>query len=140
VRRSVEERLVSPAVDAGFVKAVKEGRIEIVPTVERFEGPDLVLVDGARIQPDVVVCATGYRRGLEALVGHLDVLDERGLQRTWPEIEVPEALGLFFIGYYTRVSGQLRQIRFQVRKLTRVAARRAAAAPEPAAPEAPAAA
>ena len=140
VRRSVEERLVSPAVDAGFVKAVKEGRIEIVPTVERFEGPDVVLVDGVRIQPDVVICATGYRRGLEAVVGHLDVLDERGLQRTWPEIEVPEAPGLYFMGYYARVSGQLRQIRFQARKLARVAARRAAAAPEPAASEASAAA
>ena len=64
------------------------------------------------------------------------MLDERGLQRTWPEIEVPEARGLFFIGYYARVSGQLRQIRFQVRKLARVAASRAAAAPEPPAAEA----
>jgi putative flavoprotein involved in K+ transport len=136
VKRSIEQRFVSPAIDAGFVKAVKERRIEIVPTVERFEGRDVVLVDGSRIRPDVVICATGYRRGLEPLVGHLGVLDERGMQRTWPKIEVPEAPGLFFLGYYARVSGQLRQMRLQARQLARTVRRRAAAEARPAAPRA----
>ena len=35
-----------------------------------------VLVDGSRLEPHAVVLATGYRTGLEPLVGHLGVLDE----------------------------------------------------------------
>ena len=84
VKSTVEERLVAPAVDAGFVDALKAGRIELVTTIERFEGPEVVLTDGQRLRPDVVLCATGYRRGLEPLVGHLDVLDERGLPSALP--------------------------------------------------------
>jgi putative flavoprotein involved in K+ transport len=68
----------APAYDAGFVASVKAGRIEIVAAVEGFDGADVLLADGARVQPDAVIAATGYRRGLEPLVGHLGVLDERG--------------------------------------------------------------
>ena len=81
VRRSVDERRIAPAVDAGFVQAVKDRRIELLPEIDRFEAADVVLADGARIQPDVVICATGYRRGLDSVVGHLGVLDEHGLPR-----------------------------------------------------------
>lgn len=38
---------------------------EIVAAVEGFDGPGVLLADGTRIQPDVVIAATGYRRGLE---------------------------------------------------------------------------
>jgi hypothetical protein len=45
----------------------------------------------------VVIAATGYTTGLEPLVGHLDVLDERGV----PLIHggPAAAAGLRFIGY-----------------------------------------
>ena len=39
------------------------------------------LTDGTRVEADAIIAATGYRRGLEPLVGHLGVLDERGLPR-----------------------------------------------------------
>ena len=32
-------------------------------------------IDGESLRPDVIICATGYRHGLEPLVGHLDMLD-----------------------------------------------------------------
>ena len=47
-----------------------------------------------------MICATGYRRGLEPLVGHLGVLDERGAPRTVGAR--PAAMGLRFVGYVTR--------------------------------------
>src|SRR6266511_4069806 len=68
------QRGVAPAVDCGFVDALKRGEIELVRVVERFEGADVVLADGGRLQPDAVIAATGYERGLEPLVGHLGVL------------------------------------------------------------------
>jgi putative flavoprotein involved in K+ transport len=137
VRRSIQERAVGPAIDEGFVDAVKAGRIEIVPAVVAFEGDDVLLADDSRVQPEVVICATGYRRGLEEVVGHLDVLDERGMPRDWPTVEVPETRNLFFVGYYAKVSGQLRQMRFEARKIARTIKRRRSAAqaatpPEPA--------
>ena len=47
-----------------------------------------------------MIAATGYRRGLEPLVGHLDVLDERGT----PRVRAGEAAapGLRFVGYTPR--------------------------------------
>ena len=90
VRRSVDERRIAPAVDAGFVQAVKDRRIELLPEIDRFEAADVVLADGARIQPDVVICATGYRRGLDSVVGHLGVLDEHGLPRGGPPSRCPK--------------------------------------------------
>ena len=81
---------------------LKAGRIEIVAAVVGFDGPDVLLGDGARIQPEVVIAATGYRRGLEPLVGHFGVLDEDGIPLA--EVEVPvtagesESVSLYGIG------------------------------------------
>ena len=38
----------------------------------------VALVDGSRLDPDVVICATGYQPRPEPLVGHLGVLDANG--------------------------------------------------------------
>src|SRR3954469_25932628 len=54
-------RGVVPIVDTGFVKAVKERRLEVVATVDRFDNGDAVLADGTRLRPDLIVAATGYR-------------------------------------------------------------------------------
>ncbi|MFN2615704.1 MAG: flavin-containing monooxygenase [Thermoleophilaceae bacterium] len=127
LRSSLEQKRIAPAIDAGFVEAVKAGRIELVPTIERFEGRDVLLVDGTRIQPDAVIAATGYRRGLEPLVGHLGVLDERGFPAGAFErgvLEQPHAPGLFFIGYRAKISGQLRLMRIDSRRIARLVKRR----------------
>jgi cation diffusion facilitator CzcD-associated flavoprotein CzcO len=56
----------------------------------------------ARPQPDAVICATGYVRGLEPIVGHLGVLDEHGAPRAVAGEAVAE--GLRFLGYLSRPS------------------------------------
>ena len=65
--------LVGAAVDDGFVEALKTERARVVPQVERLDGPEVVLAGGSRLRPNAIICATGYRRGLEPLVGHLGV-------------------------------------------------------------------
>ena len=60
------------------IDAIRDGSIEVVATVEAFDGDKVVLVDGSRLDPDAVILATGYLRGLETLVGHLGVLDDTG--------------------------------------------------------------
>jgi putative flavoprotein involved in K+ transport len=117
--------LVGAAVDDGFVDALKAGRTRVVAEVDRLEGADAVLVDGTRLQPDAVICATGYRRGLEPIVGHLGVLRPDGLpirhQRAAPEH--PAAPQLYFAGFYGSNAGQIRVMPFHARQIGRAAAR-----------------
>jgi putative flavoprotein involved in K+ transport len=92
-----------PILDVGFVRQVREGRIEVVAAVEALDGADVVLADGSRIRPDVVIAAIGFRPGIEPLVGHLGVLDERGL----PLSDEP-APGLHLFGYSATLGGTIR--------------------------------
>lgn len=116
-----------PVVDAGIVTAVRSGAVEVVPAPARFEPGAVVLADGRRLEVDAVVAATGFRPGLEPLVGHLGVLDARGRPVVDGWLEAVAAPGLHFVGYVSPISGQLREIAWQARRLGRRASRRRAA-------------
>jgi cation diffusion facilitator CzcD-associated flavoprotein CzcO len=91
----------APAIlDKPVIDAIKRRRIEITAAVESLDATGVVLADRTRLEPDVVIAATGYCTGLQPLVGHLGVLDERHL----PLIHggPPAAPGLRFIGYQPR--------------------------------------
>jgi hypothetical protein len=62
-----------------------------------------VLADGSHVEPDAVICATGFRSGLAPLVGHLGVLDARGMPRAYGA--EPAAPGLRFVGFVVRPAG-----------------------------------
>jgi cation diffusion facilitator CzcD-associated flavoprotein CzcO len=96
-----------PILDVGIVDAVRRGRVEIVAAVTGFDGADVLLADGSRIRPDVVIAATGFRAGLEPLVGHLGVLGPRGLPTTTDG--EPALPGLWFVGFVPTLGGQLRE-------------------------------
>ncbi len=68
-------------VDAGVIDTIKARRIEVVPAVDSFDAGAVRLRDGSTVEPDAVICATGYRPALESLVGDLAVLDEQGRPR-----------------------------------------------------------
>ena len=87
-------------VDERVIESIRGGDIEIVAGVEALERRTVLLADGSAVEPDAVICATGYRCGLEPLVGHLGVLDDKGRPRTHGER--PAAPGLRFIGYVPR--------------------------------------
>ena len=92
---------VAPAIiDKEVIEAIKAGHIKVVRGVESLDDHTVQLADGAEVEPDAVICATGYRSGLEPLVGHLGVLDERGVPRSLGE-RAP-APGLRFVGYVSR--------------------------------------
>jgi putative flavoprotein involved in K+ transport len=114
----------APAYDDGFVASLKAGRIEVVAAVEGFDGADVLLADGMHVQPEAVIAATGYRRALEPLVGHLGVLDERGMPLVHGSRQHPAAPGLYFTGFRGELSGQLRLMRFDARAIARAVARR----------------
>lgn len=125
VYRRVREEGQIPILDVGLVDAIRAGTVEVVAGVEAFDGADVVLSDGARLQPDAVLAATGYRRGLDALVGDLGVLAPDGTPTVHGARTSPAAPGLHFIGYTNPISGMFRELRLDARRIAKAIARRA---------------
>jgi cation diffusion facilitator CzcD-associated flavoprotein CzcO len=98
--RSHREGKAPAILDKPVIDAIKRRRIEIVAAVESLDTTGVVLADRTRLEPDVVIAATGYTTGLAPLVGHLGVLDERGVPLIHGGREA--APGLRFIGYQPR--------------------------------------
>jgi putative flavoprotein involved in K+ transport len=130
VQSATKTRHVSALIDAGFVKALKEGKLELVAAVERFDGAEVLLADGGRLRPQAVIAATGYDRNLPGIVGHLGILGEHGVPTLNGKAiragEHPRAPGLFFTGYYASSAGQLRFMRIDGRRIARAIARQLA--------------
>jgi putative flavoprotein involved in K+ transport len=84
-------------IDPDVIEAIKGGRIEIVAAVSSVDANGVQLGDGTMVRPDAVIAATGFRTGLEPLVGHLGVLDDQGRPRGGPGSA--SAAGLYFLGY-----------------------------------------
>jgi putative flavoprotein involved in K+ transport len=61
------------------------------------------------VRPDAVISATGFSPGLGPLVGHLGVLDERGIPLVSGGETHPDAPGLHFAALQPRLSGLLRE-------------------------------
>ena len=118
-------------VDGPYVTAIKRRDIAIVAAVERFAGPDVVLADGTRLRPDVVIAATGFHRDLEPLVGHLGILTDDGDPNVHGGRTDPRAPGLCFIGFTEPFSGNLRELRLDARRIARAMARERRHAGEP---------
>ncbi len=105
-------------IDDGFLRAVDEGRIGVVPEIARFDGDDVRLRDGGWLRPATVLAATGYRPALEPLVGHLGVLDDRGLPIR-VACELPECPGLWFAGQRSAFYGNLHARGDEARRIAR---------------------
>ena len=52
-------------VDRDVIDAITTGRVELVAAVESLNEDAVRLTDGSSLTPDAVICATGYRPGLE---------------------------------------------------------------------------
>ncbi|MFI6354325.1 flavin-containing monooxygenase [Streptomyces sp. NPDC050743] len=112
-----------PVQDVGIIDGVRRGRIEIVPAIEGFEDDKVLLADGSRVGPDVTIAATGYVRALEDLVGHLCVLDTHGKPVVHGARTPVNAPGLYFQGYTNPISGMLRELAIDARKIAKAIAR-----------------
>ncbi|KWT58614.1 monooxygenase [Streptomyces albus subsp. albus] len=128
-----------PVQDVGLIDAVRDGAVQPVAAVASFDGGTVRLANGDAIEPEVVIAATGYRRGLDNLVGHLDLLDPRGHPRTHGARTLPSAPGLHFTGYTNPISGMFRELALDARRIARAIAAAEARAGGDAQPGAPAA-
>jgi putative flavoprotein involved in K+ transport len=121
---------VTPILDVGLADLLKQGKVEVVAAVDRFDGDDVVLSDGSRIQPDVVIAGTGFLRGLEPIVGELGLLEPtKGPPIVHGAETHPNAPGLHFIGYTNPISGMFREIAIDARRIARTIAAQQQPAP-----------
>jgi cation diffusion facilitator CzcD-associated flavoprotein CzcO len=120
--RVVEDDVI-PIIDVGLIDCVKKGQVEIVGALLGFEGDEVILSGRERIRPEAVVVATGYRRGLEPLVGSLGVLGANGKPLVHGGRSHPDAPGLYFTGYTNPISGMFRELKIDARRIARAIAR-----------------
>jgi cation diffusion facilitator CzcD-associated flavoprotein CzcO len=117
LKATVEKTGRIPTLADELIAAVRAGRVEVVPAVEAVEADRVILADGSDIPPHVIVAATGFSMDLDDLVGHLDVLDERGKLTGGFASHIRD--GMFAIGYGIPPNGPLRAIRRAASPLAR---------------------
>ncbi|MEU4013544.1 NAD(P)/FAD-dependent oxidoreductase [Streptomyces pseudogriseolus] len=117
-----------PVQDVGLIDAVRKGAVEVVTAVKGFEEGEVLLADGERVAPDAVIAATGYERGLEGLVGGLGVLDDRGRPVAHGARTPAGAPDLYFTGFTNPISGNLREMALDARRIARAVDRSGRAA------------
>ena len=117
LKATVERTGRIPTLADELIDVVRAGRVEVVPAVEAVEPDRVVLADGSRLPPAVIIAATGFSMDLEGLVGHLDVLDERGKLGGGFASHIGN--GMFAIGYGIPPNGPLRAIRRAASPLAR---------------------
>lgn len=93
------------AADDGAVNAIKSGRIVVVPAIREFTRDGVILANGNLVAPDIVIAATGYRTGLEPMVGKLGVLDNKGFPLFNGGENDPKLPGLWFTGMRPSIRG-----------------------------------
>ena len=96
--------------------------VRVVPPVKRFDGADVVLAGGQRITPDAVIAATGFSRALEPLVGHLGLVGSNGRPVVHGDRTHPNAPDLYFVGYTNPISGNLREVGIDARRIAKTVA------------------
>ncbi|WP_018628624.1 flavin-containing monooxygenase [Niabella aurantiaca] len=86
----------------GFYEKVRSKKINAVHTeIESFTTDGVVLKNGARIRPDLVVMGTGFRQSLPFLSGHYlqRICNEQGQFRLYRNIINPKLPALGFVGF-----------------------------------------
>ena len=112
---------VTPTIDVGLIDALKAGKITIVGAVESFTADAVQLADGTSVTADVVLVATGFQRGLEPLVGDLGVIAPGGRPLINADEQLAGLEGLFFLGYSNPITGNIRQVGIDAKKIARKA-------------------
>ena len=112
---------VTPTIDVGLIDALKAGKITVVGAVESFTADAVQLADGTSVTADVVLVATGFQRGLEPLVGDLGVIAPGGRPLINADEQLAGLEGLFFLGYSNPITGNIRQVGIDAKKIARKA-------------------
>jgi indole-3-pyruvate monooxygenase len=116
--RMIEQSGRVPMLDVGTIAMVKQGKIRVLPAVQEVLPDGVRFADGAVHGFEAIICATGYRPGLDNLIeGFGAIADARGRpDRFGEEAGIP---GLYFLGFRNPPTGALREIALEAPRVAR---------------------
>jgi len=113
---TMTERGRTPLIDIGTIGKIRDGRIKVFAGIEKSDGATVHFIDGRSAKFDVIVLATGYRPGLEAilpdLAGRFPDTGKPGRGELHPGKD-----GLYFCGFTPATTGLLRQIGIEAEQI-----------------------
>jgi Flavin-binding monooxygenase-like len=86
-----------PTLSTELLPLIKAGKVKPKTAVERFNGTEVIFVDGSREIVDVFICATGYQISFPFLDDNLVSVAENRVG-LYGKVVHPDHLGLYFIG------------------------------------------
>jgi putative flavoprotein involved in K+ transport len=90
-------RLTEPMTGRAVVRAIRKGLIKRAPAVRSYKNGEVEFSNGERIEPDLIVFATGFRYAVEHLKEVVDLdPDGRPLVKNCESTRTP---GVFLLGY-----------------------------------------
>ena len=107
-----------PVMNTQILHALRHGDIEVRPDVREFRGADVVFTDGKTERIDLVVLATGYRRGVPFVPSDLLVDDD--VSPLYLNVFHRRDPRLFVLGHFTTDGGAYPIVDRQAELLGRV--------------------
>lgn len=106
-----------PVIDIGAIDLIKQGKIKILPEIQRFNENSVTFTDGRTEDFDAVIACTGFRARVEDFVENAQrLLNERGYpSQLWYDDGALN--GLYFCGFSAPISGILRNIKIDSGKI-----------------------
>ena len=88
----------TPIVDIGTMKAIKEGKIKVVPAIKSFDEKGVHFINDEYYEFDKVILATGYRANVESFVERGEELLDK---YQCPKGPIADGFhdGLYFVGF-----------------------------------------
>jgi cation diffusion facilitator CzcD-associated flavoprotein CzcO len=100
-----------PVIDVGTVRSIREGAIKVAPDIAEITERGARFADGKHGEFDAIIFATGFRPGYARLL-------EPGIQPGRSGVNTRASdLGLYLIGFHHPVTGLLREITIEARKI-----------------------
>jgi cation diffusion facilitator CzcD-associated flavoprotein CzcO len=98
-----------PVLDIGTVKLIRQGKLKVVPAIQRVSEDGIVFENGASASFDTIILATGLRPKLDFLKVDQSP-DWQREPRTIPTKGRPALPNLYFCGFHVPATGMLREI------------------------------
>jgi indole-3-pyruvate monooxygenase len=119
--QQIREKGRIPIIDVGTLALVQSGRIGVRPGIQSFTASGVRFDDGAEHPYDAVILCTGYLARVDRFLPEAgDVLDARGCPTTHGVEARP---GLYFLGFRNPVTGNLREIALEAKRIAASIAR-----------------
>jgi cation diffusion facilitator CzcD-associated flavoprotein CzcO len=108
-----------PVIDVGTVSLIRQGKVSILPGIDRFHEKTISFSDGRELPFDTVIAATGFRSRVEDFIENAaPLLNDRGHPRgLW--VDDTRYRGLYFLGFELPTAGILRGIKLDSEKIVR---------------------